>query len=257
MRKLLVAKDISIAIKNPYQPIVKKASFTVDKGEITVLLGESGSGKTMLTKAICNILNRKNMELLGSCTLDGTNIFEKNRERMPISLVMQNPQASFDPSVKMEKQLVMGLRVLGKLSKQEAREKVIEELKRLNLINYQQIFGSYPDQLSGGMLQRIMIAIALLDKAKLIVADEPTTAIDVINRQVVIDEFIKLKNMGLGVLFITHDIVVAKKVADRVAVMHEGCIVEEGRAEDVLNCPTNDYTKKLIAGSILKREAQV
>ncbi len=154
----------------------------------------------------------------------------------------------------MGKQIIRGLCILDKLSKDEATKRAIQELNRLNLPNHKQIWDSYPDELSGGMLQRIMIALALLGKAELIIADEPTTAIDVVNRTQVLAEFLKLKAMGLGVLFITHDIVVAKKVANRVVVMHEGRIVEEGIADEMLGKPAHEYTKKLVAGSILKRE---
>ena len=258
MTNLLELHDVSILFKNPLLSVVKDVNISVQSGQITVLLGESGSGKTMLTKAICGILNRKNMELMGSCHFEGTELFTKaEKERRiiapKISLIMQNPMTAFNPSVKIGKQMAEGLMYHSRATKKEAEESVLHTLQLLNLPRPTHILNSYPDKLSGGMLQRVMIANAIISRSKLLIADEPTTALDVISQDLVLDEFSRLREMGLGILLVTHDFYVAKRIADRIAVMYQGKIIEENTAEEVFSSPKHEYTKALLRESKLKR----
>ena len=258
MTNLLALKDVSISFKKPYHPVVKKANISVQKGEITVLLGESGSGKTMLIKAICGVLNRKNMELTGECNFNGAELFSKTEKerRMiapQIALIMQNPMTAFNPSVKIGSQITEGLIYHSKITRKEAEEKALHILEVLSLPSPKHILNSYPDELSGGMLQRVMITIAMISEAKLMIADEPTTALDVVSQDVILNEFCKLRETGLGILLVTHDLYVARKVADRIAVMYQGEIVEENTVDELLTNPKHEYTKLLLTESKLKR----
>lgn len=258
MTSLLELRDVSISFHKPLLSIVKNTNISVRTGEITVLIGESGSGKTMLTKAICGILNQKNMELTGICKFCGEDLFQKTEKerRMiapQIALIMQNPMTAFNPSYKIGKQMMDSLLYHGKTTKKEAEEKALHTLELLNLPRPMHILNAYPDELSGGMLQRIMVANALISDAKLIIADEPTTALDVISQDLVLDEFCRLREMGIGILLVTHDIYVAKKVADRIAVMYQGEIIEENTAVELFSNPKQGYTKSLLCESKLER----
>ena len=255
MTELLSLKNVGIAIKETTQQIVTGVDITVYPGRTTVLLGESGSGKTMLVKAITGILNRSHMSLTGNAFYHGTDLFalsEKERRRWSchIALIMQNPMTSFDPSLKIGKQMVPETR--GR--KSDATQKAVHVLEAVGLPRPKELLNSYPYELSGGMLQRVMIAIAMMQSASVIVADEPTTALDVVNQELVLNELNGLRKTGVGILLITHDFHVAKKCADYITVMRDGHIVESGEAKKVLERPQSDYTKALLDASTLRRK---
>lgn len=254
MKELLELQDVHIILKKGDIPLVKGVDLSVCRGKATVIVGESGSGKTMLLKAIVGILNRKNVEIQGRAYFEGTDLFslpEKARRGYcsKLALIMQNPMTAFDPSVKIGRQMVEGIRD----SKPEARKKAAWALEAVGLSPAHPVLQAYPHELSGGMLQRVMIAIAVMGEASLIVADEPTTALDTVNQNLVLDEMNALKRKGVGVLFVTHDFVVAEKIADRIAVMKDGRLVETGKAETILNAPRHDFTKTLIEASFFHR----
>ena len=140
-----------------------------------------------------------------------------------------------------------------KLSKSEAHKKALQALQAVGLPRTEQLLQAYPHELSGGMLQRVMIAIAMMSKAALIAADEPTTALDAVSQGLVLDELNMLKSGGVGILLVTHDFIVARKIADTIAVMKDGELVEIGEAETILCSPQHDYTKALLEASILRR----
>ena len=270
MKELLSLKNVHITMKKNNLHIVKGVDLSVYGGKTTVIVGESGSGKTMLIKAVTGILNRKNMQLKGEAyynnpagnrfsknSENGINLFSLNeRERRAYSselaLIMQNPMTAFDPSVKIGRQMSEGTR----LPKVIARSKALSALEAVRLPRSRQLLNSYPYELSGGMLQRVMIAMALMSEASIIMADEPTTALDVVNQNLVLDELNILKNEGLGILFVTHDFIVARKIADYIAVMNKGEFVESGPAQRVLDSPQHDYTKALLEASILRRREE-
>ena len=254
MKELMRIEDIHITIKKGGIPIVKGVSLSVFGGKTTVIVGESGSGKTMLIKAITGILNRNNLHVGGHAYFGDADLLSLNEKRRrnycsKLALIMQNPMTSFDPSLRIGKQMTVGM----KLSKAESREKAIQALKTVGLPHTEQLLRAYPHELSGGMLQRVMIAIAMMGKATLIAADEPTTALDVLSQGLVLDQLNMLKNSGVGVLLVTHDFIVAKKIADYIAVMKEGEFVEIGTADTILNSPQHDYTKALLEASFLCR----
>ena len=143
-----------------------------------------------------------------------------------------------------------------KLSKAEAHEKAIQALNAVGMPRAEQLLQAYPHELSGGMLQRVMIAIAIMGKAALIAADEPTTALDVVSQRLVLDKLNMLKRRGVGILLVTHDFMVAKKIADTIAVMKDGELVETGEADTILCSPQHDYTKALLEASILRRQEE-
>jgi ABC-type dipeptide/oligopeptide/nickel transport system ATPase component len=254
MKELLRLEDVHITIKKGGNPIVKGVSLSVRGGKATVIVGESGSGKTMLIKAITGILNRNNLLVGGRAYLDDVDLFsltEKARRHYcsRLALIMQNPMTSFDPSVKIGKQMTVGI----KQPKLEAYEKAIQALNAVGLPRAQQLLQAYPHELSGGMLQRVMIAIAMMSGAKLIAADEPTTALDVVSQGLVLDKLNMLKSSGVGILLVTHDFFVAKKTADIIVVMKDGELVETGKADTILCRPQHEYTKALLEASILRR----
>lgn len=254
MKELLRLEDVHITIKKTGTPILKEVELSVYSGKTTVIVGESGSGKTMLTKAVTGILNRNNFLIEGHAYFDDVDLFllnEKIRRSYcrHLALIMQNPMTSFNPSMKVGKQMTIGIN----LSKTEAFEKAIQALNSVGLPRAERIFQSFPHELSGGMLQRVMIAIAIMSNAKLIVADEPTTAVDVLNQNLVLDELGKLKKSGVGILLVTHDFLVAEKTADIIAVMKDGELVESGEACAILCKPQNAYTKALLEASVLCR----
>ena len=266
MKELFSLKNVHITMKKGDLQIVKGVDLSVFVGKTTVIIGESGSGKTMLMKAVTGILNRKNMRLEGEAYYNhparqgfgkksekGIDLFSLNeRERRAYSpelaLIMQNPMTAFDPSVKIGRQMAEGI----KLPKAMARSKALSALEAVRLPRARQLLSSYPYELSGGMLQRVMIAMALMSGASLIVADEPTTALDVVNQNLVLNELNMLKNDGLGILFVTHDFNVARKIADYIAVMKKGEFVESGPAQRILYNPQHDYTKDLLEASVLR-----
>ncbi len=255
MNELLRLEDVHITIRKGGAPIVKGVGLSVYSGKSTVIVGQSGSGKTMLIKAVTGILNRKNVLVEGHAYFDDVDLFalsDKTRRKYcrHLALIMQNPMTSFDPSMKIGKQMMIGTN----FSKTEANEKAIQALRAVGLPRPEQLLNSYPHELSGGMLQRVMVAIAVMGKAAIIAADEPTTALDVVSQGLVLDELMTLKNRGVGILLVTHDFSVAKKFADIIAVMKNGYFVETGEADEIFCNPQHDYTKALLEASTLRRQ---
>ena len=254
MKELLRLEDVHITMEKDNIHIVKGVSLSVYGGKTTVIVGESGSGKTMLIKAVTGILNRNNLLVEGCAYFGDVDLFALNEKTRRsycshLALIMQNPMTSFDPSVKIGKQMTVGM----KASKSEMREKSIEALKAVGLPRAEQLLRAYPHELSGGMLQRVMIAIAMMSKAELIAADEPTTALDVVSQGLVLDQLNMLKSNGVGILLVTHDFTVAKKIADIIAVMKDGEFVETGEVDAILTSPQHHYTKALLEASVLRR----
>lgn len=208
----------------------------------------------MLIKAVTGILNRDNLFVEGRAYFGGVDLFTLNEKMRrgycsKLALIMQNPMTAFDPSVKIGRQITAGI----KASKADARKKAVQALKAVGLSRAEQLLRAYPHELSGGMLQRVMIAIAMISEAWLIAADEPTTALDVVSQELVLNELNRLKSSGVGILLVTHDFIAARKTADYISVMKNGEIVESGEADTILNNPLHDYTKALLEASVLRR----
>lgn len=254
---LLEVRNLNISLSNGNVPIVKNVSFDVHKDRVLGIIGESGSGKTMICKSIMKLLNTKKFIIKGEANFNGRNMIEMDEKKVQdirgkeLSLIMQNPMTAFDPMSKIGSQIMETLRIHFPMSKKEAYEKSIEALQRMNLGREEKIMESYPNTLSGGMLQRIMIAIAILLKSKLIIADEVTTAVDPCNQTMILEEFRKLRNSGMGIIFITHDFRVLSTLADDIIVLKQGEIIESGTINDIFNHPQNKFTKELLEASTL------
>jgi peptide/nickel transport system ATP-binding protein len=232
---------------------IKNINFEVKKGEILGLVGESGSGKSTLGNAIINLIDEPGKISNGSIILDGINILAKPEDILKfrgkkIGLIFQDPQTSLNPLLTIGEQLVETIQTHLELNLEESKTRAIELLKEVGIKDADKRFDNYPHQFSGGMRQRVVISLALCCEPELLIADEPTTALDVsIQSQIL--ELIKTltKERNLAVILITHDMGVISETADRVAVMKNGDLVEIGMTKEILTNPKATYTKSLIS----------
>ena len=232
--------------------IVNNISFTIERGETFVLLGESGSGKSITALSIMRLLPAAIKISDGSVILHTTNLFQLPENKMrkirgaKIGMIFQEPQTSLNPVLTAGQQISETLRQHDNLSKKQCIKRSIELLDAVGIPDAERRINEYPHQFSGGMKQRIMIAIALAGKPDLLIADEPTTALDVTIQAQVLNLLRKLQSeTGMSILFITHDIGVASQMADHIAVMQNGSIVELKTKKELFSNPENAYTKKL------------
>ncbi len=233
---------------------VDDVSFQMMKGEIFGLVGESGSGKSMSALAIAGLLSRKDMKKRGQILFDGVDILtcERNVLRKiqgnDIGIIFQEPMTSLNPLKKIGWQVEEALRIHTELSKEERYYRVIEMLRDVELEDAERIYHQYPHELSGGMRQRVMIAIALACNPKLIIADEPTTALDVTIQAQILDLLRHLKDqINSSIMIITHDLGVIAEMADYVVVMYAGRVIEKGTAQEIFANPAHPYTIGLMA----------
>ncbi len=257
---MLNVTDLHIEIEDSLIPetVVYDFDISVRAGEIVGIVGESGSGKSMSALAIAGLLSRKDMKKRGSIMFEGEELLSTPRYRLrsiqgdDIAVVFQEPMTSLNPVKKIGWQVEEALRIHRNLSDEELKAAAIAMLRDVELDDAEAIYDKYPHELSGGMRQRVMIAAALICDPKLLIADEPTTALDVtIQAQII--ELLKRINAqkGTAILFISHDLAVIRSLCSRVVVMNKGRIVESGPVEEVFNNPKEEYTKHLI-GSIPK-----
>ena len=229
-------------------------SLTVADGEIMGLVGESGSGKTVTAMVVSGLLPRKKADVSGQVLLDGKDLLAldgaamRKRQGCAISVVFQEPMSAMNPVMRIGPQVEEALRVHTKLKAEERKERALQALRDVDLADAEAIYEKYPHQMSGGMLQRAMIAAAIISRPKLLLADEPTTALDVTIQAQILELLRRLnREMGMSVLFISHNLNVVRKLCTRVAVMEKGHIVETGPTEQVFHDPQADYTRRLIA----------
>ena len=233
---------------------VDGVSFHINAGETLALVGESGCGKTVTSLSLIRLLADSaevfaDKMTVGGRTLEGLTKEEARKIRgNQISMIFQEPMTSLNPVYRIEKQLGEVFRLHNpKISKREVYERSIAILKRVGVPKPEERLKVYPHQLSGGLRQRVMIAISLASAPRMLIADEPTTALDVTIQAQIIDLLKSLqKDMNMAILLITHDFGVVSQIADRVAVMYAGKIVESGRLEDIFQDPWHVYTKLLI-----------
>lgn len=237
-------------------------SFRLEKGEIVGVVGESGSGKTLTALSIAGLLPRE-ARIIGKIELDGVDLNDlSERERRmykgkEIGMVFQEPMTSLNPVYRIEKQLDEMLRLHTDLSRDERKDRILKALEEVELPDPEAVCDKYPHQLSGGMQQRVMIAMALIVRPKLIIADEPTTALDAQVQSQILKLLQKInRETHTGILLISHDLNVVKEICSRVIVMRDGICVETGEIEDVFTHPQHEYTKKLIS-SIIKGKKEV
>ncbi|GKX28819.1 ABC transporter ATP-binding protein [Vallitalea longa] len=253
---ILEVKELNISLQDDTS-IVRNINFNVKTNRILGIIGESGSGKTMISKSIMRLLNTKKFHITGQVLFDGQDIYNISRKDMgkirgrKLSLILQNPMTAFDPMSKIGSQLIETLRVHFNITKKEAYHKAIGTLRKMNIGREEEIMDNYPFTLSGGMLQRIMIALTIMLESRLIIADEVTTAIDAFNKTKILEEFKKLKGRGITMMVITHDFRVISALADDIIVLKKGEIIESGNTYDIFNNPKHGYTRKLIEATNL------
>ena len=233
---------------------IRDVSFSIAEGEILALVGESGSGKSVTSLSIMGLLNSNGRVVEGSkIVFDGQNLLELSERKLQkirgnsISMIFQEPMTSLNPIFTVGDQILESILLHTKLSKKEAQEKLIDLLDTVGIPNPHKRIHDYPHQMSGGMRQRIMIAMAMACEPKLLIADEPTTALDVTIQAQILDLIYRMRDkFNISVLLITHDLGVVAEAADRVAVMYCGRIVEEGSTQDILTDPKHPYTLGLL-----------
>ena len=250
-------KDLSVAFRSGSEELlaVDRVSFNINQGETVALVGESGSGKSVTALSILQLLPYPQARHpSGEIIYRGKNMIGADARTLRgmrgnhISMVFQEPMTSLNPLHTIERQIGEVLIKHRGLSAVAARERVLELMQRVGIQNAESRLGAYPHQLSGGQRQRVMIAMALANEPDLLIADEPTTALDVTVQAQILELLIKLKQeMGMSLLLITHDLGIVRKMADRVCVMTKGQIVEQGETRAIFETPTHAYTKHLIA----------
>ena len=267
MSKLLEIKNLSVDFKlreNVFRA-VDNISFEIDKNQTLALVGESGSGKSVTAMSILKLLpypkamHPKNSKII----FEGKNILEFDNKSLRqvrgniVSMIFQEPMTSLNPFHRVGDQIIEAIITHSKTSKKEAKNKAFELLELVEIPDLLRRFKSFPHELSGGQRQRVMIAMALVNNPKLLIADEPTTALDVTIQAQILDLMSKLqKELGMSILFITHDLGLVDKFSDKVAVMKEGKIVEIGETKKVFTNPKEEYTKLLLA-SIPKEKTKI
>ena len=257
-RPVLSVRDLHLAIgdRRRHTPILRGVSLDIAPGEVHGLVGESGAGKTMIGKAVLGIQPPRARITGGSVTFDGrdiTHLPERERRRLMgrgLGLIPQDPMTSLNPAARIGGQIADVLRLHMAMDRAAARKRTLELLNDVRIRAPERVLRQYPHELSGGMRQRVLIAVAFACRPKLIVADEPTTALDVtVQRQVLA----LIKEMqaqeGASILFVTHDLGVVAKICDRVTVLHAGRVLETGDVRRIVGEPEHDYTRSLMAAT--------
>ena len=249
---LLAVRDLSVAFGD--RTVVDRVSFHIAPGETLGLVGESGSGKSVTAFSILRLLQPPGRVTGGQAIFEGRDLLALTERDMRgvrgarISLIFQEPMTALNPVMRVGDHIAEALTVHGIASRAEARQRAVELLDAVHIPDASRRVRDYPHQLSGGMRQRVMIAIALACRPPLIIADEPTTALDVTIQAQVLELLRDLRaRFNLSLLLITHDFGVIAEMADRVAVMFKGRLVEEGPVRQILRAPQHDYTRALLS----------
>jgi peptide/nickel transport system ATP-binding protein len=257
MSVLLDIRDLELSLQvDPPQRLLRKVSLQVAPGEIVGLVGESGAGKTMVSRVVLGIAPGNARVTGGSVLFDGqdiTHLDESARRHLlgrEIAFIPQNPMTALNPVERIEPQITDVLRMHMGMDGSTARERALTLLIEVHLREPERVLRQYPHELSGGMRQRVLIAIAFACRPKLVIADEPTTALDVTVQKQILRLIGELqRNAGTAILFITHDLGVVAKLCDRVVVMHGGRVLESATAAELFANPAHDYTRALLAAT--------
>ena len=254
MTNIVELKNLTVNYK-PNKEVDKQLIHGIDinfrKGHITGVVGESGSGKSILMRSIMSILPNNIFDKNDKFIFDGKEV--KKGEKLPISMIFQNPMTSLDPVRTIGFHLVEVIERFQNKSKEEAKKLAIEQLEKVGILNASLRMEQYPHELSGGMRQRILIAMALLANPKLLVADEPTTALDVTVQAQILSLIKKLqKETELSVALVSHDFGVIAGMCDYVYIMYRGRVVEKGNVEEIFSNAQHPYTKQLLAAARLE-----
>ena len=246
--------NISIAQNQSSKSLVKNISFKIKKNEIIGLIGESGSGKSLTSLAILNLLNKDKFKVTGEVLFKGNDLLKISEEEMlknrgaEISMIFQEPMSALNPTMKIGYQLYEMYKAHQNKSFLEITNRIKKLIKKVRLEGVENLFEKYPHEISGGQKQRVMIVMALACNPKLLIADEPTTALDVTVQKEIID-ILKLlqKSEGLSILFISHDLKLVSKITDRLVILKDGVIEETGINKKIFKAPISDYTKALLS----------
>lgn len=234
---------------------VRGVSFDLHKGEVLALVGESGCGKTVTSKAILRLLKEPPAEIKEGSVIDflGEDVTKMDKKRLQeykgsdVAMIFQDPMTSLNPTMTVGDQIMESLKIHKKMTKQEMETEVIRLLKLVNIPSPEERFKQYPHQLSGGLRQRVMIAIALACSPKILIADEPTTALDVTIQAQILDLLGELKEkLDTAIMLITHDLGVVASFADNIQVMYAGQVMEKGSVKEIFNNPHHPYTWALL-----------
>jgi len=256
VEKILEVKDLHVSF-NTYAGEVKAVrgiNFTVNKGEFVAVVGESGCGKTVTSETIMGLLPPSGFVKQGEIIFQGEDLVKKTDQEMEkirgkeIGMIFQDPMTSLNPTMTIGYQISEGLRKHRKMSKKEARQETLEVLKLVGIPIPEKRIDQYPHEFSGGMRQRVMIAIALASEPSLLIADEPTTALDVTIQAQILNLMKELQEkLNTSTILITHDLGVVAEVCDKVIVMYAGKVVETGTVDEIFYRPQHPYTQGLLA----------
>ena len=267
MSAILKVENLNVTLhhRRASKKLVENVSFEVRPGECLGILGESGSGKSMTVKSVLGLLD-KNFQVSGSAIFDGQDLLKESKEELRrlrgsrITMVLQNPMTCFDPLYRIGNQMAETFATHTSWNAQEIHTRSLEILEQMRIRNGEEVLEKYPHQLSGGMLQRIMIGIAMALQPELLIADEPTTAIDAITQYEILEEFIRIKKQkNTAMLFITHDLGAISRVADRILVMNSGHVVDSGSFDHILKHADDPYTRMLVEkrSAVMQRYRQI
>ena len=253
--KLLKIEDLELSFKmyEGISTVLKKINLELSKGEKVALVGESGSGKSVTTKLILGLLNQKNVSKKGKILFNNRNILNLSQNEYKkirgnnIAIIFQDPIAALNPVFKIKDQFYEVNSINNNISKKDSFIKTCEALEKVSITDPERILESYPFQLSGGLAQRVVITMAMINKPDLLLADEPSTALDVTIQNQALDLMDELtRETNTAVLLITHNMGVVRKFAEKVYVIYRGVIVEEGTKEQLFKNPGHPYTKALL-----------
>ena len=245
---------VSIAENSKNKKLIKSVSFNIKKNEIVGLIGESGSGKSLTSLCILGLLEKKNFNISGEIYFNQRNIINLQENEImkirgsEISIIFQEPMTALNPTMKIGEQFFEVFRSYENMDSKEISSRIEKLIKKVKLDNVENLFDKYPHQLSGGQKQRVMIVMALSCNPKLLIADEPTTALDVTIQKEIIEILKDLqKSENLSILFISHDLRMVSKISDRIIIMKTGEIIEQGSNKQIFKSPKKDYTKALLS----------
>lgn len=251
-----ILRVTNLTVKNE-KTILKNISFNLKLGKVLGIIGESGSGKTTLSKILLGLYDEKQLAVTGNIIFNGINLLNlKNKEKnlllgKELTLIPQNPMTAFNPNIKIKKQIIDTIKINSNNKKSEILKEINKFLKIVKLEETEKILNSYPFELSGGQLQRIMFALCLILNSKVIIMDEITSAIDIENRKNIIFLIKKLEDNNSSIIFITHDFRTLKEIADKVIVIKNGELIETISFHNNDNFK-EEYKKKLIQASLLR-----
>jgi peptide/nickel transport system ATP-binding protein len=251
-KPLLEVRSLSVIVKNRFTA-VNDVSFEIKPGEIVGIVGESGCGKTLTARSIPALLPQGVKLQSGSIIFNGAdihNLTEKELYRLrgkELSMIFQEPMSALNPLLTIGRQIGEALELHGIKDKNFIKEQTLDVMCNVGLAEADKLMSMYPHQISGGMRQRVMIALSVINKPKLLIADEPTTALDVITQEQILRLLEEINSeLGTAILFISHDLEVIKRICDRVLVMYYGKLVEEGNTGSIFSNPKHEYTKGLL-----------